>query len=293
MMTGTLTEWDLESEEHCPRGLEGKTREGNLRRSEYKLDSIGAVLEEQNLLWNEDVEDDEAIMEVYQIWSIPCAKAAYEVGLQDEEAVWEYLHGQSKEAKNKQRDCDVDLSTAGPKFFESIRSVLFNKSRRATLLQEIEDNFYQESSIERRKKREEEYSYKSNANTSIAESIRDFFCERQVNNKNVLYNEDECDMPSLAWEEEDSSSSNNSNNSEDSNDSFTTDLTDLFHSRKRRQRLLDEIERSFYVEPTIVGEKPSNVAILSEKLNASLKSIFGSRISQSHVLKEIAAAGHR
>jgi hypothetical protein len=40
-------------------------------------------------------------MEVYQIWSIPCAEAALEVAVQDEEAVLEYLHGQSKEAKNK------------------------------------------------------------------------------------------------------------------------------------------------------------------------------------------------
>jgi hypothetical protein len=85
-------------------------------------------------------------------------------------------------------------------------------------------------SIKRRKKWEEEYSYKSsNANTSITESIRDFFCERQVNNENMSYNEDKGDMPLLAWEEEDSSSSNNS---KDSNDSFMTDLTDVFHSCK-------------------------------------------------------------
>lgn len=297
MAAGTLTEWDLESEEHCPRGLEGKTREGNQRRSEYKLDSIGAVLEEQNLLWNEGVDDDEAIMEVYQIWSIPSAEAAYEVGLQDEDEAWEYLQNgdiysiQSNKMKNERSDCDADPSTAGTKFFETIKDVVFNKSRRATLLQEIEDNFYQESSIERRRKREEEYSYKSKANASIAESIRDFFFERQGNNEDIMsYDKDEGDMPSLAWEEEESSSSNSS---EDSNDSFTTELTDLFHSRKRRQRLLDEIERSYYVEPTIVTEKPSNVAIVSEKLNTSLKSIFGNRSSKSHVLKEIVAAGHR
>jgi hypothetical protein len=157
-------------------------------------------------------------------------------------------------------------------------------------LQEIDDNFT------KNRQSKEEKSEKKNIHinpmqTHLLQKVSEiFYVSAKLIMKICRIMKMKAICPFLAWEEEDSSSSNNS---EDSNGSFTTDLTDVFHSCKRRLQFLDEIERSFYLKPTIVGEKPSNVAILSEKLNASLKSIFGSRISQSHVLKEIVAAGHQ
>jgi hypothetical protein len=306
MMKSELTEEDVESEEHCPRGLEGKTREGAGKRKEYKLDSLAAVLDEQSLQWNDDVEDDEAIMECYIVFSFPCAEAAHITGLEDEAAVQEYLQEEepyydSSCNRNNQGWCDDECysnrstampSMALPALVEKLTNVVLTQSRRATLLQEIEQNFYEESSIQRRRQmQEEQYSYRAMANNSLAEQIRLYFAER----KNSGEQRRPCDghsgdgenerAPPLTWDEDSSSSM-----SENSNETFTSELSDMFHSRKRRQSLLDEIERSFFVEPTVVSENASNLTILTQKLSSNLNPIVWVRKTRQSMLQELATS---
>jgi hypothetical protein len=311
MMNGDLTAEDVESEEHCPRGLEGKTREGAGIRKEYKLDSLAAVLDEQSWQWNEDVDDDEAIMECYSIFSIPCAQAARETALKDELFVQKYIRVDEKfdgcsynrgtllgrKGENDSGSIDSLPSAALPSLVEKLTNVVFTQSRRAALLQEIEENFYEESSIQRRRKREEElYSYRSMANTALAEQIRLYFDQRknadkqrgaaEVQRDRILSCDgSESSAPSLLWDEESSSSQ-----SDGSNDTFTSELSDVFHSRKQRQSLLDEIERSYYAKPAIVATKPSNISILKEKLSSNLSPIFWMRRTRESLASELSPA---
>ena len=92
MMRNTLTQKDLEDEIHCPRGLEGKTKDGAARRKEHKFDASAAVLEEQSMQIAEGVRDAEALKEVYLIYSRPCQQEAEEKGAEDEIAAKSYLN---------------------------------------------------------------------------------------------------------------------------------------------------------------------------------------------------------
>lgn len=311
MMMGDLTVEDIESEEHCPRGLEGKTREGAAKRKEFKLDSLAAVLEEQSLQWNEDVEDDEAIMECYSVFSIPCAQAAHETAVEDEQVIQEYIQEEEHfydcnynrgnfggcQGKNDTNSSATLPSLALSGLVEKLTNVVSTKSRRAALLREIEQNFYDESSIQRSRKREEEqYSYRSMPNSVLAKQIRMYFLERRnmdqqrdpskVQQDRILsYDGSDESAPSLLWDEESSSCLSDS-----SNGTFTSELSDMFHSRRRRKSLLDEIERSYYVEPTIVATKPSNVTTLGQKLSSSLNPIFWVRMTRQSLLQELSLA---
>jgi hypothetical protein len=268
----------MENEDFCPRGLEGKTREGSLRRREYKADSINAVLEEQQLLWNEEINDDEAIMEAYQMFSIPCAEDAYERGALDEAAIEEYL----TEDQCSYSESNYSVSELlEPGMVEKIADVLFLQSQRAALLKEIEDNFYEESSIERRRKCEEAHHYKSKINQSLSMSLRDFFSQRRdanhVQSKSKAedgVDPQEDDLPSLAWDEEDSSNGSSLAWSDSNLESFTSELSDVFHCRKKRQSLLAEIERNCFIDPKVVVETPSNVASLAATLKCGLSFVF-------------------
>lgn len=302
-MQGGLTEADVESDEHCPRGLEGKTSEGTAKRKEYKLDSLAAVLDEQSLQWNEDVEDDEAIMECYSVFSIPCAQAAHEAGLADAKTVLGFLQDEKPIydcCSDRGDECDTSStmpSIVRPGLVEKLTNVVFMQSSRAALLQEIEQNFYEESSIQRRRKREEEhYSYRAMAKDSLAEQIRLYFAERKNTGeqqqscpvqRNHLKqgDQDDQDAPALVWDEDSSISM-----SESSNETFTSELSDIFHSRKRRQSLLDEIERSFCVEPTFASERPSTVTILTQKLTSTLNPIFWVRKTRHNMMQGLATS---
>jgi hypothetical protein len=231
----------MESEDFCPRGLEGKTREGILKRREYKLESIHAVLEEQQILWNEEIDDDEAIMESYQVFSIPCAEDAYERGALDELAIQDYL------MEEQCNSCKLSPTVCGHSPMQNITNVLFMHVQRVALLTEIEKNFYEESSIERRRKCEEACSYKEQHNNLLTKSLRAFFSERLDTSKdslmgsmetNVIHQDD--DLPSLTWDEEDSSNCGSLSVSEASTESFTPELSDVFHSRKKHQSLTAE-----------------------------------------------------
>jgi hypothetical protein len=245
----------MESEDFCPRGLEGKTREGILKRREYKLDSIHAVLEEQQILWNEEIDDDESIMESYQVFSIPCAEDAYVRGTMDELAIQEYL---SEEQCNS---CESSPTLRGHSPLENRTDVLLMHTQKAALLKEIEENYYEESSIERRRKCEEAHSYKTKCNILLTRSLRAFFSEHPETTKissiysmePLVFHQND-DLPSLTWDEEDSSNCGSLSNSETSMESFTSELSDVFHSRKKRLSLLAEIESYYFVASAIVSE---------------------------------------
>jgi hypothetical protein len=74
---------ELDEVEHTARGLEYRTQEGAWARYENKRDAYNAVLDEQDLQWKEDKDDDEAIRRVYQEHSLKCRESALAVGLQD------------------------------------------------------------------------------------------------------------------------------------------------------------------------------------------------------------------
>jgi hypothetical protein len=295
MSTGTVTEEDMEREDLCTRGLEGKTKEGTARRREYKQESIGAVLEEQNYLWNEEVVDDDAIMEAYQVFSIPSAEDAYAVGRKDELAILDYINEDLRgEIDSEEDNCKHyrPSTLLIPSVMDKTSNAALMQRQRAALLKEIENSFFDESSLERRKNFDEAHSYKLKAKTSLANSLREYFVQRysitKVTDSDKLRKSADIELPALAWDEEDSSNcSSCTMSTEDSGDSFTTELSDVFHSRKRRQRLLDEIEKNcFFVEPTIVAERKQNVSIIPQKLNLSLKYIFGKRESKEHAQAE-------
>ncbi|KAL3907757.1 MAG: hypothetical protein SGARI_003382, partial [Bacillariaceae sp.] len=172
MTTGTITDEEMERGDLCPRGLEGKTKEGAARRREYKHESVLAVLEEQSFLWNEQVEDDEAIMEAYQVFTIPNAEDAYEMGHFDEIAIQDYINEgvceyQQVEDCRHQRPSTLLI----PSVLDKIGNAALMQGQRAALLKEIEDSVFDESSLERRKKLYETHAYKSKVNTTLASSL--------------------------------------------------------------------------------------------------------------------------
>lgn len=275
-----------EGEDFCPRGLEGKTREGAMKRREYKLDSMNAVLEEQQILWNEEIEDDVAIMEAYQVFSIPCAEDAYERGAMDEDAIQDYL------MEDPYMGCKSSSQLLAPSLLENISDILFMQIQRSALLKEIEDNFYEESSIERRKKCEETYSYKEKVNRPLAKGLREFFSEmleaskhRSVNALELPRPNQDDDLPSLAWDEEDSCNCSSLSFNEPSMDSFTSELSGVFHSRKKRQSFLLEIERNYFIEPTIVSERHPSMPSIAHTLKSGL-SFFGTQEASNQGFKD-------
>jgi hypothetical protein len=305
MMRGQLTRQDLETGLHSPRGLEGKTREGATKRREHKLDSIAAVLEEQTLQWNEDVEDDEAIMEVYSVFSIPCAETAYQIGLNDAEEAQRchYLH-QDKSAPSTTANTTSSSSAAdgtdvgenkqrGPGVLvDKLRDIVFLRSSRAALLQDIEKSFYEEASIERRRTSRENLSAASR-NNNLAQHLRDYFSTQPQ------YKDEQ--FPSSM--ELDSTDDEQSSSEGSDNEIFTSQLQDIFHSRRRKQALLDEIERGYHFEPTLIVDATSHdqekekqtsyVSDISQSLGSRLKDIFYSRKSRAAVLNELGTTNHK
>jgi hypothetical protein len=346
---------------HCTRGLEGKTRDGASRRKEYKLDSIAAVLDEQQLQWEHDDDDDEAIMEVYQVFTIPCAQIAYEAAKLDEEYVQNYVVRGNSSSDSSSSTTTKSTTTAfegedydgqhadKASFVQKLSSVVGFHGNRAAMLEEIERNFYEESSIERRKKHAAHHDIRNmtsarrrhhhqhqhllteqTAPTTLAEQVKAYFQqvrdhhnhkvkETITANSNISFfsptklskasspsstssslssSSSSSLPPSLVWDEESSSLMSDENSS--SFDSFTTELSDVFYARKKRQSLLSEIEGfGSYIEPTIISQKPSSssttttartttsVTTLTQKLSTSLTPIFWVRKSRQDTLREL------
>jgi len=73
----------LDEVEHTGRGLEYRTQDGAWARYENKRDAYNAVLDEQDIQWKEDYDDDEALRRVYLNHSTKCSEAAHKLAMRD------------------------------------------------------------------------------------------------------------------------------------------------------------------------------------------------------------------
>ena len=80
----TLGKLVLMSEDHTARGLEFRTPEGSERRKANKLDSIHAVLDEQDLQHMHGTNDPEGLRRVYMGYSRRCLSESQALGKADE-----------------------------------------------------------------------------------------------------------------------------------------------------------------------------------------------------------------
>ena len=312
MMEGALTDEELENEELCPRGLEGKTREGSSVRRDHKLDSIAAVIDEQTLQWNEEVLDEEAIMGVYALFSIPCAEAAHTVALQDAEAAIAYQHSIEEPPSEAQHSTVAPASPVAavePGVVDRLKDILFQRSNKAALLQDVEAYMYNESAMERRRK-----VYEKPVSNVLASQLRQYFTRQATLASGGKRKGD--DVPSLSpsqcsdsteTEEDDTSSSSSSNGPiEDAHDScvFTSQLQSHFSSRTKRQALLKSIESAYFEEnettivtiaastSSVVSMASANVAAISNNLGILLQDIFSIQSHRRAVVDQLKANTH-
>lgn len=87
MMKGERIE---ETNELTIRGLEYRTRKGAIRRQHNKVESITAVLDEQDRQIEADINDPELLRQAYLEISVPCHREANDLGISDEIAAKEY-----------------------------------------------------------------------------------------------------------------------------------------------------------------------------------------------------------
>lgn len=252
MMRGGLTQQDCESGDHCARGLEAKTKDGSTARREHKLDSITAVLEEQNMQWNEDVDDDIAIMEVYSIYTIPCAQFARELAVKDAEDAKAYL--KEKEYHQSVSRISVGtLSAYSKALLNNLGEILHVRKQKTALLSDIESHIFNEAAMERRRSM---YDRKSRTGPDIARDLRDYFQKQVVSDQK---GGEEHDVPSLASSH--CSDSTRGEDSQDERDSFTSQLRYSFHARKRRSVDLESIEKSIYEASTEFHEDDEDLQL--------------------------------
>jgi hypothetical protein len=282
-------------------------------RREHKIESIAAVLEEQTMQWNEDTIDEEAIMEVYSYFSIPCAESAQEAALKDAAAAHAYLQDNPSPSTNTslgpEHATSTPLSPVGAVasgMVDRLRDILFLRSSNAALLQEIENIVYNEAAMERRRT-----VYEKPDGNALASQLRQYFSAQGASNTNSE-GFGEHDVPSLASSqysdstEEDSSSG--SCHAEDdgitSADNFTTQLQNHFYSRKRRQALLESIERGFFDSneaaivtvsshtSSVTSSATTNVTAISNSLGSMLDGVFNARSKRKAVCDELRASTH-
>jgi hypothetical protein len=283
--------------------LEGKTREGSSTRRENKLDSIAAVLEEQAMQWNEDVFDEDAIMEVYTYYTVPCAEIAHKLALEDAEAAYSYLHSNEGAPPNSiASTSSVPVGSLATEVMNRLKDIVFQRASKAALLQDIESFVYNEAAMERRRK-----VYEKPTDNILATQLRLYFTTQGLRSTDTKGKEEQ-DVPSITSsqssenpEDDDSSSGHNDDSSSDVN--FTSSLQNHFHSRKRRQALLDSIERGFFDEneasimtfgasPALSSKKSSNVSSISTSFGSVLSDIFTIKSKRKAVVDELKASGH-
>eukprot|EP00980_Cylindrotheca_fusiformis_P009713 scaffold2143_cov125-Cylindrotheca_fusiformis.AAC.15 len=81
--------------DYCSRGLEGKTPAGSKRRQKNKMKVRRAVLEEQDIQRDEGIINPDFLGEVSRMCSKEVGHQAHQRGLEDEDAVRDYLHEDS------------------------------------------------------------------------------------------------------------------------------------------------------------------------------------------------------
>lgn len=305
MMRGELTQEDIDNELHCPRGLEGKTREGSTTRREHKLDSIAAVMEEQAMQWNEDVFDEDAIMEVYTHYTVPCAEIAHKLALEDAEAAYSYIHSsETTPLNNVASTSNLPVGTLATEVMNRLKAIVFLRASKAALLQDIETIVYNEAAMERRRK-----VYEKPTDTFLATQLQQYFSTHGFRSSTTKGTEEQ-DVPSVAssqssenTEDDDSTSSHNDAAEDESGSHFTSSLQNHFHSRKRRQALLDSIERGFFDEnessimtfggsATLSSVDPSYVSSISTSIGSVLNDIFTVKSKRKAVVDELRASSH-
>jgi hypothetical protein len=324
MMGGTLTEAELESGRHCPRGLEGKTRDGSCVRQHHKLDSIAAVMEEQTLQWNEDVVDEDTFMEVYSFFSVPCAEAAHEVALEDAKAAYTYAYEHSictcsdadKDPAEAQHSTSSPVSPVGgvaTGVVDRLKDILFLRSSKAALLHDIETSVYNETAMERRRK---VYERPTGSGSALASQLRQYFSTQgTLSTSSNCTRADEHDVPSLASSSQYSDSTEREDDDDDSSSSgpvenapkgcasgdvFTTQLRSHFSARTKRQALLKSIESGFVKDKetdivtvaastysSVASIATSNVAAISNSLGTMLHDVFNTRSQHRAVVDEL------
>jgi len=210
--------------------LEGKTKSGSIQRRRHKMDSIAAVMEEQGLQWNEDVEDDEAIMEVYSVFTIPCASTAHQFGLLDE-AVARYIYLNSMSFAQRQ----APASLSG-EFLEKLQGINALRSNRAAVLNDIESHCREAQSL----------SHQTNSGGT------DFLSTYQIRTLIALVKSpfhrptEDDDVPALEAIHSESSVSDESLSEVSldlDSESFTSQLSEIFNSKIQRCELLQSIEQ--------------------------------------------------
>mmetsp|Transcript_29948 Transcript_29948/g.45397 ORF Transcript_29948/g.45397 Transcript_29948/m.45397 type:complete len:232 (+) Transcript_29948:94-789(+) len=85
----SLGEYDGDDESKCSRGLEGRTRDGAMKRKMNKYHSRQAVLSEQDRQRSIGVSNDKMISDVYIVENFSCRLEALEVGIQDQYEVFD------------------------------------------------------------------------------------------------------------------------------------------------------------------------------------------------------------
>jgi hypothetical protein len=71
-------------EQHCFRGLEYRTREGELERRRNKWNALNAVLDEQDRQRSLGICNDKLLRQIYQTESKMCQQQAIQLGKTDE-----------------------------------------------------------------------------------------------------------------------------------------------------------------------------------------------------------------
>ncbi|CAB9502032.1 expressed unknown protein [Seminavis robusta] len=129
MAAGALTpEESANSEEHCTRGLEYRTKDGARRRMKNKYDGMAAVLHEQDRQLFEDTRDDEQLAKVYIDVNCKCSFEALALGRRDEQDVKDYLTGKGESSERSADDSTVASTSssasvpAAPKRFQKLKS---------------------------------------------------------------------------------------------------------------------------------------------------------------------------
>lgn len=286
MMRGGLTKEDCDSGKHCPRGLEAKTKNGSSTRREHKLDSIAAVIEEQTLQWNEDVDDDVAIMEVYSIYTLPCAVYAREAAEEDALEAKAYLHDQRNISASIRSTNPARVSTLGSysiSLLSSINEILHARRTKAALLDDIEKHIFNEAAMERRRSM---YDRQSHRGVDLASQLRQYFLSQETRRQEDIdlsyKGGDEHDLPSLAP----SQGSDSTLDSQEDIHTFTSQLRNSFHTRRRRSVDLDSIEKSIYEASDELHEEQSTL-IHANDISSAIKgfSVVGevSRIVESRL----------
>ena len=94
MMQGVAPEED--TEDHCLRGLEYRTKDGAKKRMKNKFNGMAAVLHEQDRQSYENLHDPELLAEVYRQATYHCFLEALALGRKDERDIQDYIASENE-----------------------------------------------------------------------------------------------------------------------------------------------------------------------------------------------------